>query len=265
MVSGTDNNPRAYRITKAFYYEYDNVRELKVSGVYIDFQGYEFGTIERTFVVMSFKGLEFIKDCGVFPLEYHPNREIVRKALLERGRKFISLKGKQHRIYAGPLDRSEVYRRRHSEPKMGASDEAFEVCMSFMFVPYIRAKNMQISSDIIVDTITYNRLHAQDSIKTTAIPQDKLVNGELTDSDLMICTDRVPFFSLHDKDWHKGNIMNIHEKVFNEQIFSQLVLPDATKRLLLALVRTHTKGSNFDDFVKGTIIYLLFHLPSATS
>jgi hypothetical protein len=63
----------------------------------------------------------------------------------------------------------------------------------------------------------------------------------------------VPFFSLQDKQWQKGSVTNIRDKVFNEKLFSQLVLPDPVKQLLSALVRIHTKGTGFDDFVKGMV------------
>jgi len=98
--------------------------------------------------------------------------------------------------------------------------------------------------------MTYNRMDSHGSVPMSSI-EDELVDGELTDSHFMICTDRIPFFSLQDKSWHKGNIANVRDKIFNEKIFSQLVLPEATKQLVRALVRNHTKGTSFDDFVKG--------------
>jgi hypothetical protein len=48
-------------------------------------------------------------------------------------------------------------------------------------------------------------------------------------------------------------VTNIRDKVFNEKLFSQLVLLDPVKQLVSALVRNHTKGTGFDDFVKGTV------------
>lgn len=80
---------------------------------------------------------------------------------------------------------------------------------------------------------------------------DELNDGELTEDHLMICTDQIPFFSLQDKKFHKGSIENIEDKIFNEKVFSQLVLPEPTKELVRVLVRNHKRGRDFDDFIKG--------------
>lgn len=70
----------------------------------------------------------------------------------------------------------------------------------------------------------------------------------------MICTDKIPFFSLQDKKFHKGDVANVADKIFNKKIFYQLVLPESTKELVRVLVRNHKKEKSFDDFVKGNSI-----------
>ncbi|KAH6661587.1 P-loop containing nucleoside triphosphate hydrolase protein, partial [Halenospora varia] len=75
--------------------------------------------------------------------------------------------------------------------------------------------------------------------------------NELTEHHLKFCTDKIPFFSLGDKNSHQGKIANVSDKIFDEHIFFQLVLPSATKTLVQILVKNHTNGAGFDDFVKG--------------
>jgi hypothetical protein len=131
VVQGTPENPRAYQVTRAVYHKGDHFRELRISAEYIDFTGYEFGTVEKTFLILEFSGLRFLTDCAVVPLKYHPQRQALSEYLLGRGRKFVSLGGKQHKVYAGPVDRVEVYRSRRAalhEPKF-SEDEPSEVSL----------------------------------------------------------------------------------------------------------------------------------------
>ena len=226
--------------------------------------------MEKIFSIVEYTGIIYLEDCGVVPLKYHAKKDEIERLLLDRGLKFASLvRGKQHKVYAGPVDKVEVYRRRPAEPKFSNGDEPFEVSFYYYYILNISIPPLryivindniyQIRSDIIIDTITYNRLHSHAAIRVNIISHELVDSGggeRLTKAHLMICTDRIPFFSLQDKHWHKGNIANIEDKVFNERIFTQLVLPDATKQLVRALVRNHTnKGTagGFDDFVKGQL------------
>lgn len=49
----------------------------------------------------EFRGARRIDSLGVFPLAYHEDEEEVRKKLIERGRKFGSLKGMHYKFYKG--------------------------------------------------------------------------------------------------------------------------------------------------------------------
>ncbi|KAF7925776.1 uncharacterized protein EAE98_007001 [Botrytis deweyae] len=251
VVKGMSDNPRAFRLVEAFYKVKrsfgggpDEVT-LIVKTEYIDFSGHEFGTVSEKFRVPEYPGINFISELDVFPLKYHPNKEVVERNLIARGRIFAALKGQNHRVYNGPVDEVDTYRRpgRYSSP--ADSNESSE-----------------ISSDIIIDTVTFNRFNASKSISVSNI-SDELNDGELTEDHLMICTNQIPFYSLQDKKFHKGSIENIEDKIFNEKVFSQLVLPEPTKELVRVLVRNHKRGRDFDDFIKGKGkgLVLLLHGP----
>ncbi|KAF7886450.1 hypothetical protein EAF00_010553 [Botryotinia globosa] len=251
VVKGMSDNPRAFRLVEAFYKVKPNFRGgpdeviLIVKTEYIDYSGHEFGTVSEKFSVPEYTGIKFISELEVFPLKYHPNKELVKRNLVARGRIFAALKGQNHRVYNGPVSQVDTYRQPGRYSSAADSNESSE-----------------ISSDIIIDTTTFNRFNARKSISVSNI-SDELNDGELTEDHLMICTDQIPFYSLQGKKFHKGNIGNIEYKIFNEKIFSQLVLPEPIKELVRALIRNHKRGRDFDDFIKGKGkgLVLLLHGP----
>lgn len=80
------------------------------------------------------------------------------------------------------------------------------------------------------------------------------MNGDLTEQHLRICTNEVAAFSMRDKFFYKAPVEEIHDVVFNEKLLSQLVIPEATKDLIQALVESYSRGSCMDDFVEGSIL-----------
>lgn len=59
----------------------------------------EYSTFGHT--ISSYSGFKHFQDLDVFPLQYHPEYHSVRKAMIERGRKFFALRGVHQRYYQG--------------------------------------------------------------------------------------------------------------------------------------------------------------------
>jgi hypothetical protein len=59
----------------------------------------EYSTFEPS--ISSYAGFKHFQDLDVFPLQYHPEYHSIRKAMVERGRKFFSLRGVHQRYYQG--------------------------------------------------------------------------------------------------------------------------------------------------------------------
>ena len=59
---------------------------------------------------------------------------------------------------------------------------------------------------------------------------------------------------MQDKFFYKAPVEEIHDVVFNERLLSQLVIPEATKDLIQALVENYGRGSGMDDFVQGSVL-----------
>ena len=63
--------------------------------------GKSFGRVESKILLWSFKGTEKINTLEAYPIQYHQDPEAMKTFLLERGRKWASLKGIHHVHYEG--------------------------------------------------------------------------------------------------------------------------------------------------------------------
>ena len=109
------------------------------------------------------------------------------------------------------------------------------------------------------------RKEAADKIVTTGtntspdgeIQPDGGLNPEnMTEEDLLLCSPTVLGFSFSDKLWVELSVSHISDIEWNTGAFDSLVLPESQKRIVRALVESHSKqdtkkGSGFDDFIKG--------------
>jgi hypothetical protein len=67
----------------------------------IDYDGSEFGHTKVTGYIDPYEGHVPLKQLRAFPLQYHPNKKEIAAALIERGRKFINLRGVHYLGYDG--------------------------------------------------------------------------------------------------------------------------------------------------------------------
>lgn len=99
---GTTNQPRIFKaetahlsasIIKGSYYF--------IEGKYFEFDGKRFGYGGIAEEIDEFHGARKITSLPCYPLQYHKDEEKVRKALLERGKKFVALGGVRYKAYQG--------------------------------------------------------------------------------------------------------------------------------------------------------------------
>ena len=103
-----------------------------------------------------------------------------------------------------------------------------------------------------MDAAAFNRQISY-PLKSKSLKKE-LVDGALTEQHFRICTDEIPVFSMRDKYFYKAPVEELHDIVFNKQVFGQLVIPESTKDLIRALVESHVNKSEVDDFVEGSIL-----------
>lgn len=73
---------------------------------YVDTDGERFGYRNMDIVIQPFGNLKPILELDVVPSRLQPNIETIRERLVERGQRFVALKGVHHRSYTGVYERA---------------------------------------------------------------------------------------------------------------------------------------------------------------
>ncbi|KAL4975245.1 hypothetical protein BDW66DRAFT_72999 [Aspergillus desertorum] len=99
---GNQDEPRAFKVEYAVKESsFMKGQWYNIEGRYLEYDGKTFGMGTMEAIVESFKGARKITSLGCYPLKYHRDADIVRAKLIERGRKFVSLKGMNYRFHKG--------------------------------------------------------------------------------------------------------------------------------------------------------------------
>ena len=72
-----------------------------IEGRYLEYDGKTFGMGSMEIEVEEFKGPRKISNLACYPLKYHKDTDAMKKQLIERGKKFVSLKGMQYKFHKG--------------------------------------------------------------------------------------------------------------------------------------------------------------------
>jgi hypothetical protein len=169
-----------------------------IKGNYLEFDGKVLGKAPVETAILRFPGSKRISSLEAFPLYYHEAYATMREDLIERGRKFCSLTGAQHRQYKG-----KAFEMKKGQPFRKAVDSRIMVDAA-MFQDinpnYTRPsifKNSR-SKDLweIFDEQPTTEL--DESILKTSIDIHKL-----NDEQLQLCSPTVLGFSLNDMQWRK--------------------------------------------------------------
>lgn len=72
-----------------------------VEGRYLEYDGKTFGMGTMEVEVEQFKGPRKISSLACYPLKYHKDSEALKQQLIDRGKKFVALKGMNYRFHKG--------------------------------------------------------------------------------------------------------------------------------------------------------------------
>ncbi|GKT59638.1 AAA family ATPase [Colletotrichum tofieldiae] len=99
---GSPDQPRIFKVEQAeklnsiikgdFYW---------IDGKYLEFDGKQFGYGTLCEEVPDFRGARKISSLSAFPLDFHRDKEAVKSALVDRGKKFVQLGGVHYRSHHG--------------------------------------------------------------------------------------------------------------------------------------------------------------------
>jgi hypothetical protein len=233
------------------------------------------GRVETIIHLKTFKGTIKITSLDAYPIQYHSTPNELRRSLLERGRKWMSLTGIEHKQYKGiaavqtgdkivkhnvdsrvMLDRvtfkklNNTYRFPDPVVAHPAPVVINGVCQPPL-TPPPRVASLPPPRGVdeygnILPAMSFGQPQ-----RVQANRRDENDDVDLSDDDLILTSAVVYGFSLTDKLWLEFNVQNIQDVAWNQDAFANLVIPSGRKALLQSLVDAHHQGDGFDDFIKG--------------
>ncbi|OJD34408.1 aaa family atpase [Diplodia corticola] len=99
---GSVEDPRCFKVDYATK-ESSFIRGdwYSIEGRYLEYDGKTFGLGEIEINVDAFKGPRKITSLATYPLRYHKDPDGIRKQLLERGKRFVTMTGMNYRFHKG--------------------------------------------------------------------------------------------------------------------------------------------------------------------
>ncbi|TFK33149.1 P-loop containing nucleoside triphosphate hydrolase protein [Crucibulum laeve] len=232
------------------------------------------GKVQTMVYIKMFKGTIKILDLNAYPIKYHPDENGLKQSVMSRGKKWASLNGVHHMQYEGVaalklgdkllkhnvrsrimIDRTSFKRQNPNyvfplpvPPKAKTTDprSPWGSSIDEYGHPLPPMPPMPMTPPMPTHPMPYTN----DELVSNTRGEDP-VDVELTDDELLLTPSIVYGFSLGDKVWLEFNVEKISDVEWNNDAFSNLVLPTGRKDLLQSLVESHHRGIGFDDFIKG--------------
>lgn len=99
---GSHDEPRVFKVdTAEKHYHLSKGEFYYVDGKYFEYDGKQFGHGHMVEEIGEFRGAKKITSFSCYPLSYHKHEEKVRRDLIERGKKFVTLSGVNYRSHHG--------------------------------------------------------------------------------------------------------------------------------------------------------------------
>ncbi|KAI8667731.1 AAA domain-containing protein [Fusarium keratoplasticum] len=218
--------------------------QLVITCKTISFSGEGFYWSKRYLVIPGFTGNKPIRELGCYPFEFHNDKDSITERLTARGRKVLDLQGVAYRTYNGIA----IY-----------EDERGRL-------------RQHVNGRILIDAWGYHKYHLNmgqreknDPAKewTRDRPEDSNSNDQqqrLSDEDqvinenemlqkpdeLVFMNEIISGFSLKMKLWCQFFVEDIQPMTWNCEAYSQLVLDEQKKDMVLSVVRSHnmTNGTS---------------------
>lgn len=162
-----------------------------------------------------------MKSLDKLPARLLDEDEATRQMLHDRGEKFVALgTDPNHRFYKGPM----------------------------FYQVWSGVDRKMIDSRIMVDPISFNRVHANYSTFRFHNRSQTVRIDQVPESEYWKCSPTVPGFCLSTMRWGEILVEDLQEVQFNDQAMDRLVLPQERKDIIKALV---SHPPHFKDIVEG--------------
>ncbi|KAG0129740.1 hypothetical protein HOY82DRAFT_487773 [Tuber indicum] len=255
-ICAGSNEPRCLKLDWGEQKEtLDRGKFFQLDCHYVEYDGKTYGEASAVLEIDEFRGARRIDSLGVFPLAYHEDEEDVRERLIERGRKFGSLKGMHYKYYKGLA----FFKRKRGVVRVNVDGRIMVDPSTFRRInPNYRMSPVKESAS----HTSPGAANAEDDSENENEDEDEDCGGgddeedeEMTEEQLLLCSPTVLGFSFGDKLWAEFAVEHVNEIEFNPDAFESLVLPEAQKKIVKALVESHTGNrgsrSGIDDVIKG--------------
>ncbi|EEU43461.1 uncharacterized protein NECHADRAFT_45060 [Fusarium vanettenii 77-13-4] len=226
---------------------------------YLDWNGHRCGYATTKVVISHFAGSQRVVSLPVYPLSFHSDATGMRKRILERGRVFESLRGYHFRACSGT---KVLLERPEARPVGGGV--------------IIDAFAYYLTNDIVKPGLTPlgpdtskkdapAEGNAEMTAKTSDFSLKRPDNLEaLSDYQCLLANPWVKGLDLKTKEWAQFFVDDLSPIAWNDEAFTNLVLPGSVKQLAWEFVENKALANNFDDFIqdKGRgLIILMFGPP----
>lgn len=74
-------------------------KDWRVEGEQISYDGKKFGYVTKTHIIRPYEGIRALEQLSIFPLQYSSNLEQIKRKMIERGKKYVSLRDVHHKKY----------------------------------------------------------------------------------------------------------------------------------------------------------------------
>ena len=194
MISTNSEKARCLR------FDYGQVKRsngktcFQLSCHHLTYDGICFGEAPVTTEIQEFKGVMKITSLGIFPLEYHAEKQEVVEELTKRGQKFMSLHGTHYRMYQGQA----FYRKKTEVKKFAVSGRIMIDAASF------REKNPNYFFPSINENLFEDNLDDDSYSEDRSLGNGRVVTkrkGHCPPEELLYCSETVYGFCLDIKHW----------------------------------------------------------------
>lgn len=319
---GNEEEPRVLRVESVERHMNMQKGEFyHIDGKYFEYDGKNFGYGPMAEEISSFRGARKITSLPCYPLRFHKDEAGVRARLIERGKKFVALRGVHYKSYAGMaylkskkhgiikfnvqqsrmMVDTKTFRRINPNyllaplghtaagggslpPGGGLSDDDedsdYNSCPSDAYnsdngqLEILTTEYKDGSAEAAASSTTTAKGESSDSCgkrtpassgvdtdgkgssdsnSSTAAAAEEELPRTLTDEDYILASPVVLGFAFAEKQWLEFKVANVDEVKWNDQAWPSLVIPDATKDLIQALVtsRRSNASKTIDDVIQG--------------
>ena len=173
---------------------------------YLDFNGKHLGEVISNLLIPEFRGAKVITSLESFPLAFHKEMGKVKSELIERGRRFASLRGIHHTAYQGL-----AHQKRKGEPfKFSVKGRVMVDPIAFKEhnpnyerprVDGLSGRDILGIRNDVLNEIFAEGLELTDDMKHGG---EKDKTGKMKDEEYLVCGPTVLGFSLDRRAWGKA-------------------------------------------------------------